>query len=204
MGVTITIDERKRALREQLLATRRAMTEAERISAHRALKAQIRWLVEREQPKVVAAYLPIGTEPVAHHDEQSLPELLLSAAAKTGGLAVLLPIWKPDNELGWAYYRGPESLRLTSRGLLEPRQPALPPDEIVAADLMLVPALAVDTVGNRLGRGAGCYDRALGYARAPIAALLYEHELLAEVPVADHDIAVASVITPSGWRPLRS
>lgn len=204
MGTRIKIDVRKRVLREQLLAARWAMTEAERISAHRALSVQIRRLVQRQQPKVVAAYVPIGTEPLAPHGEQSLPELLLSSASEAGELAVLLPIWKADNELGWAYYRGPESLQLTSRGLLEPTQAALPPDEIVKADLVLVPALAVDTAGNRLGRGAGCYDRALRYARAPIAALLYEHELLDEVPVADHDIAVASVITPSGWRPVRT
>jgi 5-formyltetrahydrofolate cyclo-ligase len=97
-------------------------------------------------------------------------------------------------------YGGPPSLVPARRGLLEPVGPRLGPDAVATADVVLVPALAVGRDGVRLGRGGGSYDRAL--ARVPVGtfvcALLYDEELLAEVPRADHDRAVTAVVTPRG------
>jgi 5-formyltetrahydrofolate cyclo-ligase len=64
---------------------------------------------------------------------------------------------------------------------------------------VLVPALAVDRVGVRLGRGAGCYDRALARVgpQVPTIALVYDGELLDEIPADSHDQRVRMVARPS-------
>jgi 5-formyltetrahydrofolate cyclo-ligase len=66
--------------------------------------------------------------------------------------------------------------------------------------VVLTPGLAVDRTGMRMGRGGGCYDRALG--RVPVGTftctLLYDDEVVEEVPAAAHDRRVTAVATPSG------
>ena len=67
-----------------------------------------------------------------------------------------------------------------------------------SCDVVIVPALAVDHAGYRLGRGAGYYDRALAGVRAPLCALVFSHELLPEVPHEPHDVPVQLAVTPGG------
>jgi 5-formyltetrahydrofolate cyclo-ligase len=69
---------------------------------------------------------------------------------------------------------------------------------VARADAVLVPALAVDRAGNRLGRGGGSYDRALARVGPliPLIALLYDDELVDRVPVEGHDLPVRAVVRP--------
>ncbi len=111
---------------------------------------------------------------------------------------LLLPVLRPDNDLDWAVFRG--TLVPAARGLREPAGPRLGTGAIAGAELVIVPALAVDRRGVRLGRGGGSYDRALhrvGPATLVVAAL-YDGELLDEVPEQPHDQRVDAVVTPSG------
>ncbi len=82
---------------------------------------------------------------------------------------------------------------------MEPSEPARGVDAVARAALVLVPALAVDTRGNRLGRGGGSYDRALARVgpRVPVIALLNDGELLDHVPAAPHDRPVSMAALPS-------
>jgi 5-formyltetrahydrofolate cyclo-ligase len=66
--------------------------------------------------------------------------------------------------------------------------------------VVLVPALAVDARGNRLGRGGGSYDRALARVggQVPTIALLYDAELLAHVPAEPHDQRVRAAVARAG------
>jgi 5-formyltetrahydrofolate cyclo-ligase len=108
----------------------------------------------------------------------------------------------PSLELDWALFTGSDSLARTGRRLLEPSGPRLGTSAITDCDLVLVPALAMDRHGNRLGRGAGCYDRALGLARpgVPVAALLHDGELVPSVPTEPHDVPLTAAVTPrGGW-----
>jgi 5-formyltetrahydrofolate cyclo-ligase len=84
------------------------------------------------------------------------------------------------------------------RGLLEPGEPPRGVDAVARADAVLVPALAVDTVGRRLGRGGGSYDRALARVGplVPLIALIYDDELVEQVPAEGHDIPVRAVVSP--------
>lgn len=106
----------------------------------------------------------------------------------------LLPILLPGGDLDWAAYDG--RLAPGPHGLREPAGTRLGPDAIGHCDLVLVPALRVDRYGRRLGRGGGSYDRALRRTRGLIVALLYDGELVAEVPTEAHDVDVHAVVSP--------
>jgi 5-formyltetrahydrofolate cyclo-ligase len=138
----------------------------------------------------IAAYYSIGHEPDTHS---------LVYALWKRGTYVLLPILAEDGDLDWASYEGPDSLIPGRRGLLEPGEPARGPAAVARADIVLVPALAVDRAGNRLGRGGGSYDRALARVapQIPKIALLYDNELLDRLPAAPHDRPVTHAARPT-------
>jgi 5-formyltetrahydrofolate cyclo-ligase len=182
----------KIALRSRLLTQRRSMTPSERASAAAALQDQTLALVRREGPATIAVYVPVGAEPGG----PALPSVLAKVAR------VLLPVLLPSGDLNWAFYEG--SLVAGPRGLLEPPGPRQGLDAVRSADLILVPALAVDRQGMRMGRGGGSYDRALAHAGPTplIIALLHEGELVESVPVEPHDRPVHGVVTPTGFVPF--
>ncbi|MFF4340470.1 5-formyltetrahydrofolate cyclo-ligase [Kitasatospora sp. NPDC001540] len=182
----------KAALRSRLLAERRALAAAERSAAAGALAGHATALVP--PGGTVAAYVSVGAEPGTR-------PLLAALAAR--GARVLLPVLLPDNDLDWAPYEGDDRLSPAARGLLEPTGPRLGPDAVLTADVVLLPGLAVDARGVRLGRGGGSYDRVLARlaragARPLLATLLYAHELLPAVPAEPHDLPVHAVVTPEG------
>jgi 5-formyltetrahydrofolate cyclo-ligase len=83
--------------------------------------------------------------------------------------------------------------------------PRLGAAAVGTADVVIVPALAVSRDGQRLGRGGGYYDRALLLARpdAVVVAVVFDEELVDELPTEAHDRRVAVVVTPSGgWQRL--
>jgi len=181
----------KIAVRDRLLTSRRRRSLAEVGEAALAIADHLLAAPEVRRAATVAAYVSVGTEPGT--------TVLLDRLA-AAGKRVLLPLLLPDNDLDWALYRGPASLAPAGRGLLEPAGPPLGVDAIATADAVLVPGLAAATTGMRLGRGGGSYDRAL--ARVPVGTftcvLLYDDELLAEVPAEAHDRPVVAAATPGG------
>jgi 5-formyltetrahydrofolate cyclo-ligase len=181
----------KAAARERLLAARRQLTPAERAGAGRDIRDAILSLPETQMAGTVAAYYSIGSEPETHG--------LLFALWKRGTY-VLLPILLPDGDLDWASYEGPDSLRPGPRYLTEPAEPPRGAGAISSADLVLVPALAVDHSGVRLGRGGGSYDRALARVGTPVptVALLYDSEFVPHVPSGAHDQRVRLIARPAG------
>ena len=82
-------------------------------------------------------------------------------------------------------------------GFMAPAGETVPTDEI---DLMLLPALACDRCGNRLGYGKGCYDRFVGQKafRGKTAAVVYDFSLADAIAHDALDAAVQYIITPSG------
>jgi 5-formyltetrahydrofolate cyclo-ligase len=183
----------KSALRERSLARRRARPEAERAAAAAAVATTL--LRGLAAVRAFAAYVPEETEP----GYGRLPAVFTQLGAR-----VLLPVVPPTGpELAWAVDTG--RLAPGRFGLLEPVGPRLGPTAIGTADVVVVPALAVDRNGVRLGRGGGYYDRALGHARAGavIVAVVFDDELVDEVPAEPHDHRVHAVVTPSGgWQAL--
>lgn len=184
-------DGAKLALRDQLLTTRRRRSLLDVGESGREIAEHLLATPELRRAATVAAYVSRGQEPGTGP---------LIDAVRATGRHVILPVLLPDNDLDWGRYGGPDALVQAGRGLLEPAGPRLGVDAVATADVVLVPALAVDRTGLRLGRGGGSYDRAL--ARVPVGtfvcALLYDGELLDAVPAAPHDRRVTVVAAPSG------
>jgi 5-formyltetrahydrofolate cyclo-ligase len=180
----------KAALRRRLLAGRARLSSDQRAAGARALRDAVLELPQAQMAGTIAAYYSLASEPDTHG--------LVYALWKRGSY-VLLPLLRPDADLDWASYEGPDSLRPGPRGLAEPAEPPRGMDAVTRADLVLVPALAVDRGGVRLGRGGGSYDRALARVGAgvPTIALIYDGELLDKVPADDHDQRVRLVARPS-------
>jgi 5-formyltetrahydrofolate cyclo-ligase len=193
------IRAQKAELRARLLRARRALSAQEREAAAAALARTVRGVPECADSKVVAAYVSMGSEP----GTGPLIDVLRDSGAR-----VLLPVLLPDNDLDWAAYDGPDALVRTERGLLEPAGPRLGPDAVTGAQAVLLPGLAVDARGVRLGRGGGSYDRALSRigragARPALVVVLYAHEVLDVVPAEPHDGPVDAALTPAGVRRFR-
>ena len=149
-------------------------------------------LAALDRPSTVAGYLPLPTEPL---DRQVLDDLAATHR-------VLVPVVTGDAPLDWCEYPGPT--RAGAFGIEEPTGPRLGQAAVADTDVMLLPALAVDRRGHRLGRGGGHYDRTLALRtrlRGPAAAgvlvaVLFDEEFLDAVPVDSFDQPVSAVVTP--------
>jgi 5-formyltetrahydrofolate cyclo-ligase len=183
------MSEAKTALRDQLLTARNRLSLAEVGEAAAAIAGHLLASPDVRRAATVAAYVSIGTEPGTGH---------LLEALREAGKRVILPVLQPDNDLDWAAHDG--DLVRAGRGLLEPPGRRLGVEAVAGADAVLVPGLAVNANGTRLGRGGGSYDRALG--RVPVGTftcvLLYDSEILPGVPTEPHDHRVRAAATPSG------
>ncbi|GIH09115.1 5-formyltetrahydrofolate cyclo-ligase [Rhizocola hellebori] len=166
----------KAALRRDLLAARSELTTEQLSKAAHLLAGHLENLLLEVRPTTVAVYVPFGSEPGG----PGMPGLVASLASK-----VIVPVLLPDKDLAWTGLDGGERLA---------------PQAISQAELIIVPALAVDVTGYRLGRGGGSYDRALSRASssALLVALLHDGEILAQVPHEPHDRKVHRALTPIG------
>ena len=185
----------KDELREGLLFRRRTRPLAERAAAADAVAAAL--VAGLRGVRTLAAFVPDPTEPGSGR----LPDAFTELNAR-----VLLPVIPPTGRtLDWAVHTG--ELETGRFGLSQPVGPRLGAMAIQEADAVVVPALAVDRFGIRLGRGGGYYDRALVHARpdAVLVTVVFDGERVDELPREVHDRPVAAVVTPSGgWEDLSS
>jgi len=168
----------KQALRVEARTRRAGLPAADLEAAGSLLLGALRPLLAGR----VAAYASTGAEP------STAP--LLAALDD-----VLLPVLLADGDLDWARYEG--ELVEGRRGTREPPGARLGRDATAGCTLVLVPALGVDRVGTRLGRGGGSYDRALRRTTAYVVAALHDGELHELLPVEAHDRPVDAVVLPS-------
>lgn len=197
MGHVSSTAAAKTDLRRTLRARRAERPEAERTAAATALAEQggslLRGLADG-LPLLIAAYLSLPTEP--RTDE-------LIQQAQTDHDA----IWVPkvvDEGLDWVALRRTTPLTEGPFGIREPMGTPVRSDDLVGLDVMFVPALAVDEQGRRLGQGGGYYDRLL--ANFPrnskggplLVAVVFDDEVLDEIPTEEFDRPVDVALTPSG------
>lgn len=181
----------KTQVRATIVAARRSLSEQQRAVEAAALA---RYLASLVAPgTTLCAYVPVGSEP------GSLPALDVLHAA---GVIVLLPVARNAADgtplpLRWGRYR-PGALVAAPFGLREPAPPWSPPESVASAATVLIPALAVDRHGTRLGRGAGFYDRTLRLAdpAARLVAVVRDDEVVEALTAEDHDVPMTHALTP--------
>jgi 5-formyltetrahydrofolate cyclo-ligase len=181
----------KQLLRSRHISARAARSRAELAAAEARLAEH--GLGAWGRASRVVAYAAVGDEPPTH---------ALLDQLRAAGVTVVLPVIAGTG-LDWAPYEDWDRLAAGPFRLLQPGGPALTDDVLATADVVLVPALAVDSQGNRLGRGRGYYDRALtGVEPERVVAVVFDDEVVDAVPHQPHDRPVGGVLTPSGVRRL--
>jgi 5-formyltetrahydrofolate cyclo-ligase len=179
----------KAAWRRRIRAARRARDPEVR-ARHAALLTEAALGLAGRIDGPVCAHLPIGVEPWSPAGVEAL---------RSAGHEVLLPVVADrEGPLDWARYEGPDALLPGLLGLREPAGTRLGPDAVRRAGLVLLPALAADRSGVRLGQGGGFYDRTLPLvdASVPLVVVLDEGELVDALPAEPHDRRVTAALLP--------
>jgi 5-formyltetrahydrofolate cyclo-ligase len=160
----------------------RALIRAARPKSSDGLTDQL--LAFTEGAKTIASFSPLSIEPdVADFNDRAVAR----------GQRLLLPKIEGDS-LSWA---DPGEMQPGRYGILSPTGA---PADLALADLVLLPALAVDQSGVRLGQGGGFYDRTLASLRPgqiSLVAVVFDDEVFDSLPVEEHDIRVSAAVTPS-------
>jgi 5-formyltetrahydrofolate cyclo-ligase len=185
--VTRSIVDEKRLLREQVITARARLSPADREEASRRIAARIAELDAFAAARTVALYAPIGAEvdtgEVARR-AAAAGKILVWPRLLAGRLALEFATCDPA-----ALVAGPQRTREPPPGA-----PAVPADAI---DLMLVPGVAFDAAGGRLGRGRGHYDATLAAMprRTARVGVCFEVQLVPGLPSEPHDAPLDLVVT---------
>ncbi|MBC8523456.1 5-formyltetrahydrofolate cyclo-ligase [PVC group bacterium] len=168
----------------------RAMTTDSKKRASAAIAKNLSTIASIESASTIMAYLPLQQEV----DLRPLIELWISAD-KT----VCIPIVNWDDcsmKAGRITSITKDELVETRYGLLEPKQ--MNPVQVDSIDIVVVPGIAFDKSGSRLGRGGGFYDRFLLNARPPISiGVAFEEQIINRVDLEPHDQLLTLIATPS-------
>ena len=184
--------ERKRRIREQAHANRRAQKDKDALS--RQIVSKFVALPEYEAAQTVMFYIDVRAEVRTRAD---LP------AALESGKRIVVP-YCVDGELELFDLASMDELEIGMYKILEPKpelrtviEKRVEVDEL---DRIMVPGVAFDRRGGRTGHGKGYYDKLLEHARpeTPLVALAFECQMFDEIPTEEHDVFMDKVITEAG------
>jgi 5-formyltetrahydrofolate cyclo-ligase len=181
--------ELKKSIRETAHANRNAQAEKDTIS--RQICEQFVALDEFARSQTVMVYIDVRSEVRTRHN---LPEMLAS------GKRIVVP-YCVEGLLDLFLLENMEELAIGMYKILEPKPELreLPAKRVDVSelDLIMVPGVAFDARGGRMGHGFGYYDKLLEHARAetPLVALAFECQMFPEIPTQAHDIFMDKIIT---------
>lgn len=184
----MTAGETKAEIRRRAIERRRALGPIERAAWTEAIAARLESLPAWRDAAVVHSY--VG----AVDGEVGTREIVERALAAGRTVACPRVRWDPPRLESWAI-RSLDDLVEGRRGLWEPDpgRARLVPES--ALDLVVVPGLAFDRRGGRVGFGAGFYDRFLAGLDATTIGLAFSLQIMERLPVEPHDVPVDWVVT---------
>ena len=178
----------KNELRDRMRQIRRNLTKEEVSQKSAAIQRQLFGYDKYQQAKTVMLYLSAFKEP-------STAEILKDALESKK--RVVVPVSNTDTEtLTLSYISDISDLKQGAYGILEPEIIRKAKAEDI--DMILVPGIAFDKSGNRMGFGKGYYDKLLCKCGAQKIALCYEFQLMDKIPVKEHDVPMNTIITEDG------
>jgi 5-formyltetrahydrofolate cyclo-ligase len=189
---TTSVRDRKQYIRRSLRAVRRGLSEAERLARSRRVWERVAALACYQHARVVLGYMAF--------DHEVLTDGLMQRAMASGKQLVLPMVL--GNRQGMALYVIEELERDVAPGycgILEPqprRTRAVAPETL---ELALIPGVAFDLRGGRLGLGAGFYDRLLSQLPRgiPMVGLAFDFQVIPRLPLQPHDILLDAIVTES-------
>ncbi|MBI3597709.1 MAG: 5-formyltetrahydrofolate cyclo-ligase [Nitrospirae bacterium] len=185
-----TINDEKQRLRNDVMTSRNKLTTAQRVIRSADILQKLFELEAVRDATWIHFY-------VSHGSEVETTGMIAHALSR--GKRVTVPKMEPaSKQLMLSELKDPtRELSPGPIGIPEPKPEAVRPIEVDRMDLFIVPGIAFDPRGNRLGQGAGYYDRLLTPVaeRVPIIGLAFELQVVERVPTGDHDIRVNWIIT---------
>jgi 5-formyltetrahydrofolate cyclo-ligase len=181
----------KAVLRGQIRAALKAMSSAERSAASSRLRARLEQQETWRRAGSILFYAPLKDEP------DVLP-LLVDALAAGKRAALLRFAGEHQKYVACRINDVGRDLREGRFGIREPREDCIeiPLNQL---DLVLVPGLAFDLDGHRLGRGKGHYDRLLASFERLACGVAFDQQVVGHVPVEPHDAQLSCILTPTRW-----
>ena len=185
------LQERKKQMREAAHAARNALPNKDELS--QGICEKFTALPEYAAAKTVMYYVDVRSEVRTRN---------YLATALTHGKRIVVP-WCRDGELELFLLESMDELEIGAYKILEPRKDLraieakkVRPEEL---DLIMVPGVAFDRRGARMGHGFGYYDKLLEHARAncPFVALAFECQFFDEIPMQAHDMFMDKILTES-------
>jgi len=189
----VTVHELKKRLRTEARARRAARSEAERALATVLVTEKLGQVIRDCDATAVAIFLSTPTEP---ETREAIREL------SRAGIRFVAPVSLEGGVMEWAPVDGATTERAGLGSIPEPDVSDAATAKNVTVDLVVCPAAAVDETGTRLGWGGGYYDRFFAElpAGTPVFALVFDDDVVSNLPRENHDVPIGGVITPSGWR----
>jgi 5-formyltetrahydrofolate cyclo-ligase len=187
--------EQKRAIREQAHAARNALEDKDGLSRH--ICERLVALPEYIAAKTVMYYVDVRSEVRTRHYLQT---------ALGHGKRIVVP-YCVDDELETFHLTDMGQLAVGMYRILEPKPELRPVAEYKVAvdqlELIIVPGVAFDREGGRLGHGKGYYDKLLEHAKpnTPLIALAFECQLFPQIPMQEHDVYMDKVVTEKAVYP---
>lgn len=189
--MTMPLANAKSIVREQIRARLKTIAAAERAIAAPQLCARLKASEIWRAAESVLLFAPLADEP-------DFWPLLADALAD--GKLVALPRFDPATKKYVAcQIRNPaEDVVSGQFGIREPNNscPVVPLNRL---DLILVPGVAFDLHGRRLGRGKGFYDQLLADVRGQTCGVAFDEQIVADIPMEPHDIPLNCILTPTRW-----
>jgi 5-formyltetrahydrofolate cyclo-ligase len=176
-------------VRREKIEERRNILEEDRIKYSKMIMGKLSKMPEMLNAQTIMLYMPIN-------NEVDTTETIAKLIAK--GKKILVPsTLKTEKKMIAAEIKSFSELERGAFGVLEPKKESLrevPPENI---ELVLVPGVAFDEEGDRIGYGHGYYDRFLKLVKAPVIGLAYDFQIVDKITSNSHDSKVTKIITPS-------
>lgn len=183
--------ESRTDLRTRLRRARRALDESAQRAASTAAVARLLGLPELAGPGRLASYVATDGE---------LDPAPAATALRDRGWTLFLPVLEEDRGMRFAPWREHGEMAVNRYGIAEPAASEAELLDAHALDVVLVPCVAVDPAGNRLGFGAGYYDRALERRGPLLVAIAHEAAIVESITPDDWDVPVHVVVTDAAVR----
>ena len=182
----------KKTLRQEALARRDRLPEKQRVVISQKLVEELQKLLAILKGKTVAGFWPIKSE---------IDPRPMMSALKKHGVKLALPAIIDKTTMVFRIFEDEGKLVDMGFGTVGPSEEA----EIVEPETLLVPLSAFDSKGNRIGYGAGYYDRAIASLRENghnplLIGLAFDCQEVPSIPAEPHDQKLAMILTESGLR----
>lgn len=185
----------KAAIRSRVRAVLAGVSSGEAAEASTRACALLRAQPIWRESKSILFYAPLA-------QELDLSPLMTDALISDKTVALPRFIAETGQYAAFQVTNPADGLTRGNFGILEPLStaPSVPVNQL---DLALVPGIAFDMCGRRLGRGKGFYDRLLAAVPGAKCGVAFDQQVVGEIPVESHDIVMNFILTPTRWLAFR-